>query len=79
LNFTDLSLAISRVDLFSVRAPVNLAHPLAKIACLLPQIPHLLRCAMQPEKVRSYIDAKAINESVLLLQNVYQVYEILFP
>jgi hypothetical protein len=33
---------------------------------------------MQPEKVRSYTDDKAINESVLLLQNVYQVYEILF-
>jgi hypothetical protein len=73
-----LSLAISLVDSSLARAQVNLAHPLAKIDCLPLQIPHSLHCAMQPEKVHSYIDDKAINESALLLQNVYQAYEIQF-
>jgi hypothetical protein len=52
---------------------------LAKIVYLPQQILLSSHFAMRPEKVRSYIDAKATNESVLLLLNDYQGYVILFP
>jgi hypothetical protein len=52
---------------------------LAKIDYLPQQILLSSHFAMRPEKVRSYIDAKATNESALLQLNDYQGYVILFP
>jgi hypothetical protein len=43
-----------------------------------PLLQHLLRCAMQPVNLRSYIVAKAISVSVSLLLNVYLVFATLF-
>jgi hypothetical protein len=55
-----------------------LPQPPVKIVYLPPQPQHLLRCAMQPVNLHSYIAAKETFVFVWLLQNVYQVSVILF-
>jgi hypothetical protein len=65
-----------QADLFLVFALLNLHLPLAKIVCWLLLVPHLALCAMPLAKALSYIDAKVINESVLLLLKDYLAFAI---
>jgi hypothetical protein len=57
---------------------VNLAQQQVRIDSLQQQVQFYLHFAMQPVRVRSYIDAKVIYVSVLQLQSAYLDFAILF-
>jgi hypothetical protein len=77
-NSTAWFLVITLADLSLVSAPLN-SHPLlAKIDYLPLPVPHLTHFVMQLVKARSYIGAKAINESVLQLLKDYLDFVIRF-
>jgi hypothetical protein len=77
-NSTEWSLAIMQADLFLAFAPLNSHLLLARIVCWPLPVPHLAHFAMPLVKVRSYIGAKVINESVLRPQKDYLDFVIRF-
>jgi hypothetical protein len=78
LSIIALSRAICRVVSFLDLALQNSQLLPVKIAYLPQQHQHLLRCAMQPVNLPSYIAAKEISESVLQSLNVYLGFATLF-
>jgi hypothetical protein len=65
-----------QADLFLAFAPLNSHLLLARIVCWPLPVPHLAHFAMPLVKVRSYIGAKAISESALLLLKDYLAFAI---